>query len=151
VVFVAIKASLFIPSQEVTISLESFFMTSSHPNRGRPAFCLALNGWLRRTIFCNLLPYIHKTCPSLLNLSFVVALESEIEPYFSYSLLFETLSVWVPRTIRRQFSGKTSFKFSSAFQSVHDSEPFLTTVITVASNVLILVCRLIFLFFQTFF
>ena len=37
------KASLFTPSQEVPVSFKSFFMTSPHPRRGRPAFCLALD------------------------------------------------------------------------------------------------------------
>ncbi|XP_065561989.1 uncharacterized protein LOC136028203 [Artemia franciscana] len=62
-----------------------------------------------------------------------------IEPHFSYNLLFEVRSVSrVLRTIRRQFLWKTSSKFSSAFWSAHASEPYLATVITVASNILIL-------------
>ena len=85
------------------------------------------------------------------NLSFIIALESGIEPNFSYKLLFEIQSVSrVPRAIRRQFLWKTSSKFSSAFRNTHASEPYLITVITLAFNILILVCRLIFLFFQTF-
>ena len=127
-------------------------MTSSQPRQGRPAFRVAPDGWPKRTIFSNLSSFIRRTWPSHLNLSFIIAPESGIEPHFSYSLLFEIRSVSrVPRTIRRQFLWKTSSKFSSAFWSVHASEPYLTTVITVASNILILVCRLIFLFFQTFF
>jgi len=95
-------------------------------------------------------PFFHYS-PSHLNLSFIVALESVIEPHFSYSLLFEILSVSrVPRTIPSQFLWKMSSKPSSAFRSAHASEPNLTTAITVPSNILILVCRLIFLFFQTF-
>jgi hypothetical protein len=54
----------------------------------------------------------------------------------------------VPRTISEQFLWKTYSKSSSAFRSAHASEPYLTTVITVAFNILVLVCRLIFLFFQ---
>ena len=47
-------------------------------------------------------PFICRTYPSHLILSFIIALESGIEPHFSYSLLFEMLSVSrVPRTIRR--------------------------------------------------
>ena len=127
-------------------------MISSQPRQGRPAFLLALDGWPKRTIFGNLSSFIRRTWPSHLNLSFIIALESGIEPHFSYNLLFEIRSVSrVPRTIRRQFHWKTSSKFSSAFRSAHASEPYLTIVITVASNILILVCRLIFLFFQTFF
>ena len=117
-------------------------MTSSHPRWGQPAFRLAPDGWRKRTIFCNLLSFIRRTWPSYLNLSFIIALESGIEPHFSYNLLFEIRSVsQVPRTIRGQFLWKTSSKFSSAFRSVHASEPYFTPVITVASNILILVWR----------
>ena len=127
-------------------------MTSSHPKGGRPDFHGAPDGWPKRTIFGNLSSFIRRTWPSHLNLSFIIALYSGIEPHFSCNLLFEIRSVSrVPRTIRRQFLGKTSSNFSSAFGSAHASEPYLTTVITVASNILILVCRLIFLFFQTLF
>ena len=35
------KVSIFTPSQEVPISLKSFLMTSSHPNKGGVCFCLA--------------------------------------------------------------------------------------------------------------
>ena len=127
-------------------------MTSSQPRQGRPAFLVAPDGWPKKTIFGNLSSFIRRTWLSHLNLSFIIAPESGIEPHFSYNLLFEIRSVSrVPRTIRRQFLWKTSSKFSSAFRSAHASEPYLTTVITIASNILILVCMLIFLFFQTFF
>ena len=127
-------------------------MTSSHPRRGRPVFCLALDCWQKRTIFDTPSSFIHRTWPSHLNLCFIIALESRTEPHFSYSLLFEIQSVSrAPRTIRRQFLRKTSSKFSSAFRSAYASEPYLTTVITVASNILVLFFRLIFLFFQSFF
>jgi hypothetical protein len=126
-------------------------MTSSHPKRGRPAFRLALDSWPKRTIFGNLSSFIHTTCPRHLNHSFNIALESGIEPHFSYSLLFEIRSVSrVLRTVLKHFLWKTSRKSSSAFWSAHASEPYLTTVITIASNYLILVGRLIFLFFQFF-
>ena len=115
-------------------------MTSSQSRQGRLAFRVAPDGWPKRTIFGNLSSFIRRTWPSYLNFSFIIALESGIEPHFSYNLLFEIRSVsWVPRTIRRQFLWKTSSKFSSAFRSAHASEPYLTTVITVASNILILV------------
>ena len=115
-------------------------MTSSHPRQGWPAFRLTADGWPKRTIFGNLSSFIRRTWPNHLNLSFIIALESRIEPHITYSLLFEIRSVSrVPRTIRRQFLWKTSSKFSSAFRSAHASEPYLTTVITVASNILILV------------
>ena len=127
------------------------FMTSCHSRRGRPAFRSALDGWPKRTIFGNLSSFIHTTCPSHPNLSFIIALERRIEPYFSYNLLFDIWSVsQVPIKIRRQFLWKPFSKFSSAFRGGHTSEQYLTTVITVASNILIMVCRLIFLFFQAF-
>ena len=58
------KASLFKPSQEVPISFKYFFVTSFHPNRGRPAFWLALDGSPKRTMFGNLQSFIHRTSPS---------------------------------------------------------------------------------------
>ena len=97
-----------------------------------------------RTIFGNLSSFIRTTCSSHLNLSFIIALESGIEPHFSYSLLFEIRSVSrLLKTIRKQFLWKTSSKSSSSFCGAHASEPYLTTEITVASNILILVCSLI--------
>ena len=97
-------ASLFTPSEKVTISLQSFLMTSSHSNRELPAFCLALDGWSKRTIFGNLPSFISRTCPSHLNLSLTIALESVIEPHFLSNLLFQIPSVSrVPKTICRQF------------------------------------------------
>ena len=129
---------------------EILFMTSSHPNRGRPALRLALDGWPKRTIFGNFSSFIRGTCPGHLNLYLIIALDSGIEPHFSYWLLFEIRSVSrVSRTIRRQW--KTSSISSSAFWSTQVSEPYLTTVIAVASNNLVLVSRLTFLFFQTFY
>ena len=119
-------------------------MTSSHPRRS--AFRLALDGWPKRTIFGNLTSFIRRKYPSHTNPS-PIALKSGIEPRFSCNLLYETQSV---RKISRQFLWKTSSKSPSAFQSAHASEPYLTTVITVISNILTLVCRLIFLFFQAF-
>jgi hypothetical protein len=97
----------------------------------------------------NLSCFIRRTCPSHLNPSLIIALENKIEPQFSHSLLFDKRSVsQVPKTILRQFLWKKSSKSSSAFRSAHASEPYLTTVNTVASNILFLVCRLIFLFFE---
>ena len=127
-------------------------MTSFYPNRGRPAIRLALDGSPKRTIFGNLSSFIHRTCPWHLNLSLIIVIESEIEPQFLYSLLFELRSVsQIPRTIHKQFLWKLFSKSSSAFPSTHSPKPYLTTVITVASNILILVCTLIILIFQTFF
>ena len=110
------KASLFTPFQEFTISLKYFF-TSSHPNRGRPDFRLALDCWPKRTIFGNLSSFIHRTGPSHLNHSHIIALETGLEPHFSYSQLFEIRSVKrVPKTIRRQLLWKTySHFFSPSF------------------------------------
>ena len=94
------KASLFTPSQEIPISITYFFMISLNPRGGRPAFCLVLDGWPKRTLFGNLPSFIHRTCPSHLYFSFIIALESGIEPQFLYSLLFEIWSVSrVSRTI----------------------------------------------------
>ena len=70
------------------ISFRSFFMTFSHPRRARPAFHLALNGWLTRTFFGNLSSFIRITNPSHLNLSFIVALENMTGSHLLYSLLF---------------------------------------------------------------
>ena len=97
----------------------------------------------------NLSSSICRICPSQLNHSFIIALESGI--YFLDSLLFEIRRVSrVPGTIRWQFLWKTSSKFSSAFRSTHASKPHLIIVNTVLSNFLIFVCSLIFLFFQAF-
>ena len=103
----------------------------------------------KRKIFGNLSSFIRRTCPNHLNLSFIIALESRNEPHFSYNPLFQMRSVSrIPRIIRKQFLWKTSSKSSSAFRSAHASKLYLTPVITVPSNILILVCRLNFLFFQ---
>ena len=94
------NASLSTPSGEFPISLKSF-LVSSQPNWGRAAFPLALDVWPKGTIFGNMSSFVSRTGPSHLNLSLIVALESGIEPPFSYSLLFEKQSVsWIPRTIR---------------------------------------------------
>ena len=82
------KSSLFTLSQEAPISLKSFLMTSSHPRRGRAAFLLAPDGWPKRKIFGNLSPFVHRMCPTHLSLSFIIVLESRIEPHF---LCFHTL------------------------------------------------------------
>jgi len=146
------KDSLFTPSQEVHIPFNYFLTTSSHPKRGRPAFCWALDGWPKRTIFGNLSSFICRMCPSHLNLSPILALEIRIEPQLLCNLLLEIHSVsWLPKAIRRQSLWKKSYKSSSVFRTAHASEPYLTNVILAASNIIILVCRLIFSFFQTFF
>ena len=94
------RVSLFTPSLEVPMSFKSFFMIFSHARQGQPPFYLALDGWLKRTIFGNLSTFICRMCPNHLNLSFIIALESGTEPHFSYSLLFVIRSVsQVPRTI----------------------------------------------------
>ena len=101
------KSSLFIPFQEVPISLESFLTVSSHPIQGRPTFRLALGGWLTRTIFVNRSSLICRTWPSHLNLSVIIALENAIKPHFSYSLLFKIWSVKrTPKKSTDNFSGK---------------------------------------------
>ena len=147
-----LKASLFTPSQGIPIYFKSLFIPSSYHNCNLLVFRLALDDWPKRTIFGSLSSFIHGMCLFPLNLTFAITLESGIEPYFSYNLLFEIQSVSrVPRTIRRQFLRKTFSKSSCAFRSAHASESYFTIVVTVASNILILVCRLIFLFFQTFF
>ena len=109
-------------------------MTSSHLNRGRPVFCLALNGWPRRTIFGILSSFVRRTCPSHLNLSFIIAVESGTEPHFLNSLLFEIRSVTRgPRIIRRQFLWKTFSKSSSIFGA-----PMLQSRFQLWKNTLIL-------------
>ena len=71
------KASLFTPSEEVSISLKSFLTAFFHSIQERPAFRLALDGWLKRMTSGNLSSFIHRTWP--LNLSFIIALESGIQ------------------------------------------------------------------------
>ena len=127
----SLHPSLFTPFQDIPISFKSLFMTSSQPRRGRPAFRVAPDGWPKRTIFGNLSSFVCRTWPSHLNLSFIISLDSGIEPHFSYKLLFEIRSVSrVPRTIRTQFLWKTSSKCLSTFRRAHASEPYLNTVIT---------------------
>ena len=58
-------------------------MTSSQPRQGRPAFPVAPDGWPKRIIFGNVSSFIRRTLPSHLNLSFIIAPESGIEPHFS--------------------------------------------------------------------
>jgi hypothetical protein len=83
---------------------------------------LTLDSWPTRTILGNLSSFIHRMCPSHLNLSLIIALESGIEPHFVYSLLFDIRSVSrVPEAIRRQFLWKTSSKSSKVFRSAHAS------------------------------
>ena len=56
-----------------------------------------------------------------------------------HNFLFEIQSVsWVPETICRQLLWKTSSKISSV-RSTQGSEPYVTSVIAVAFNILILV------------
>ena len=108
-------------------------MTSSQPRQGRPAFRVAPDGWPKRTLFGNLSSFIRRTWPSHLNLSFIIAPESGIEPHFSYNLLFEIRSVSrVPRTIRRQFLWKTSSKFSSMKTPILPVRSFWSRALTLA-------------------
>ena len=101
------KASLVTPSREIPISFYSFFMIFFRPRRGRPAFPLAIDGWPERTIFGNLSSFNRRTCPSHLNLSFIIALKRRIKPHFSYSILYEIRSVRrVPEKSEGNFSGK---------------------------------------------
>ena len=132
------KATIFTPSQKFLVSLKSFF-TSSHPSRGRPVFPLALdlNSWPKRTIMGSLTSFIQRTCLSHHNLYLITALESGIERAVSR----------VSKTIRSQFLWKTFSKSSSVFRSAQASEPYLAIVISVASNILILIRRIMFLFF----
>ena len=82
-------------------------------------------------------------CPSHLILSRIIALESGIKPHYSYSLLFVIRSVsQVPKTIHRQFIWKTFSKSSSVFRSAQASRPYLTTVISVASKIVVAPSRL---------
>ena len=83
----SIKVSLFKTSQTPHIFLNSFLTLFYHNIRGRPGFCLALDGSQTRTIFDNMSFFSCRTCSSHLNLSLIIALECGIEPNFSYSLL----------------------------------------------------------------
>ena len=73
-------------------------------NWERTALRLALDGWLKMTIFGNLSSFIRRRGPSHLNLYLLIALESEIEEHFSHSLLFDIRSVSrVPKKNPLQF------------------------------------------------
>ena len=99
--------SLFKSYQEVPISFKSFFMTSSHPRRGRDAFRLALDGWSKRTIYDALSFFIHRSCPRNLNFSFIIALESGIEQHFRTAYSFKySQSAGYPEQSVGIFSGK---------------------------------------------
>ena len=128
-----------------------FFILSFHPRRlGQPAFCLALDGCPKRTTFGNPSSFIHRTLPSHLNLSFIIAQENGIQSHFSYSLLFKILSGSQKKSVGK-FSQKYLVNLHLNFRSAHASEPYLITFITVPSNFPILGCTLIVLLFQTFF
>ena len=145
------KASPFNPSQELKIFLRCLFTTCSYLIWEWPVFCLVQDGWLTRWIFDILSSFICRTCPSNLNLSLIITIESGIVQHVSYCLQFEIRSVRrVPKTIFKQFLWKISNKFSSVFQSTQDYEPYLTAVTPIDSNILFLIRRLISLFFQTF-
>jgi len=89
--------------------------------------------WPTRTRFGNLLSFIRGTCPGHLIISHIIAVGIRIERHFLHSLLLEI---------------QTSV--SSIFRRAYASEPYLTTIITLALNILIFVQRFIFILFQTF-
>jgi hypothetical protein len=92
-------------------------------SRRRPIFRLSLDGWPKRAIFGNMFGNVQRKFPNNFNLPLIVALDKGLEPYFSYSLLFEIRSVsQVPNTIRKQFLWETSIKSSSIFGApmLHD-------------------------------
>jgi len=66
-------------------------------------FRLVTHGLPKCRIFGNLSPFICKMWPSHPDVSFILTLESMIEPYFSYSLLSDKKSFkWViPKVILR--------------------------------------------------
>ena len=145
------KGSLCTLSQKFRMSFKSILTTFSPPPiRGRHTICLALDCCPKWTIFRNLWSFIHKICHGHLSLSLITALVIRIELDFLYSFLIEIRSVRrVPKRIC--ISLKHTSKSSSVFGTAHISEPYLTTVITLASSILFLVCRHFFLlFFQIF-
>ena len=140
------KGSLCTLSQKFRMSFKSILTTFSPTIRGRHTICLALDCCPKWMIFRNLSSLIHKICHSHLSLSLITALVIRIELDFLYSFLIEIRSVRrVPKRIC--ISLKHTSKSSSVFGTAHISEPYLTTVITVASNILFLVCRHFFLLF----
>ena len=118
------------------------------PIQGNHDFRSALDVWPLRTTYGNLSSFTCRTWTSYLNLSVIIAPEAWIEPHSLFSLMFEIWSVSrVPKTICTQFLGKTSSKPSSIFRSANASGPYLTTVITLASIILVLAHRLTLLVF----
>ena len=97
------KASLFASFQKVPLSLKAFFTTSSQPNRGRPAFCLALDGWQERTFFGNFHP---ETRHSHLKHSLIIGKKSGIKSHFLKSLLLEIRLVRYLKQSVGNFPGK---------------------------------------------
>ena len=82
-------------------------------------------------LFGPLSSFFCKRCPGRLNLSFVTALESGIEPIFLRSLLFEIWPVArTPKTNFGQFLLKTFIKSFKGFRSIHNSQSYLTTIMT---------------------
>ena len=68
-------------------------MTSSYPVKGRPAFSLDHNGWPKNATLGNLLSLRR----DLVDLTFVLTLESEMELRFLHSLCL--FSKCKPKTI----------------------------------------------------
>jgi len=92
-------------------TLNLFLRHSPSSNWRQLNFRLALAGWPISKIFGNLSFFIRRKCPSDL------------------------------KTVLRQFLWKISCNFSFVFWTAHASQPYLTTVIALASNILILVRR----------
>jgi len=103
----------------------------------------------KEKIIGNLSSFIGRTYPIYLNLSLIIAEESEIESHFVPSTL--CIRSAHSKTFCRLFCRKTHNKSLPVDRSTHASEPCLTTFISIVFNVQILVYKLIFLFFQTFF
>ena len=61
------KASLFTPSNEVSIAFKFFLAVFSHPIQGRPAFRLTLDGQPKKANFGGLSSFFRKTTPNHFN------------------------------------------------------------------------------------
>ena len=75
-------------SQEAPISFESFFSRYPHPNWGRPAFRLALDGWPKRLLL-QISQLSSAEHVLIFETFLIIALESGSQPDFSSNLLFE--------------------------------------------------------------
>ena len=109
------------------------FLYDTRPTQSRTT-CLPFS-----PLWDNLSSFIRRFCHGYLNLALIIILENGTEPHFrtAYCLKY-CQSTGFTKQFVGNFSGKHVANLS-VFQSAHASEPYLSTVITVASNILILV------------